>query len=147
MTARTACSNQRGFTLIELLVVVVILGLLAAVAIPQYADTKESARDATAKSDLRNLMSHQEHHFYKFGQYAEEISAAGTADSSTVIFQPSDRMEVGENIDITDGGGDGSPLEYTAQAKHPASDNCWEVAVGRSASDENRIVKTSSCNL
>lgn len=138
---------ERGFTLIELLIVVVIIGILAAVAIPQFNDTKESAYDATAKSDLRNLMSHQEHHFYQYGLYASELSASGSADSSTVVFAGSSDMAIGQNIDITGGGGTGTPLQFTAQARHPSSDNCWEVSIGRNSSSTNRIEQASSCSL
>ena len=49
-------SNKKGFTLIELLIVVVIIGILAAIAIPKFANTKEKAYIASMKSDLRNLI-------------------------------------------------------------------------------------------
>jgi prepilin-type N-terminal cleavage/methylation domain-containing protein len=52
--------NKKGFTLIELLIVVVIIGILAAIAIPKFANTKEKAVVASMKSDLRNLASTQE---------------------------------------------------------------------------------------
>lgn len=51
---------RRGFTLIELLVVVAILGILASIAIPKFAGTKEKAYTATMKGDLRNLATAQE---------------------------------------------------------------------------------------
>jgi prepilin-type N-terminal cleavage/methylation domain-containing protein len=55
--------NSKGFTLIELLIVVVIIGILAAIAIPKFANTKEKAYIAAMKSDLRNLVTAEESYF------------------------------------------------------------------------------------
>ncbi len=73
--------NPEGFTLIELLIVVVIIGILAAIAIPKFAYTKEKAYFATMKSDLRNLATAQE------GYAADNQGAylAGTATGPGVI--------------------------------------------------------------
>lgn len=141
-------TGKRGFTLIELLIVVVVLGILAAVAIPQYSSTKGASYDSAAKSDLRNLMTHQEEHFVDFGQYASELAGTGAEDSTTVVVKASGDMVVGDHLQITSGGaGDGSPNTYTAQAKHPSSENCWEVSVGRNASAGQEIRAASSCQV
>lgn len=62
-------SNRKGFTLIELLIVVVIIGILAAVAIPKFSNTKEKAYVSNMKSDLKNLVSIQETFFSDSNRY------------------------------------------------------------------------------
>jgi type IV pilus assembly protein PilA len=52
--------RRQGFTLIELLIVIVIIGILAAIAIPKFGKTREKAYFKAMQSDLRNLSSQQE---------------------------------------------------------------------------------------
>ena len=69
--------NKKGFTLIELLIVVVIIGILAAIAIPKFSATREKAYFAAMKSDLKNLASQQE--IYYSDAYAYTSSATDLA--------------------------------------------------------------------
>ena len=62
-------TSRKGFTLIELLIVVVIIGILAAIAIPKFANTKTKAYTAAMKSDLRNLVTAEEAFFSDSGKY------------------------------------------------------------------------------
>lgn len=74
--------NTKGFTLIELLIVVVIIGILAAIAIPKFANTKEKAVLASMKSDLRNLITAQEAFFFDNTDYAGGVSGAGQVNGT-----------------------------------------------------------------
>src|SRR4029077_4547900 len=62
-TMLTRTRARKGFTLIELLIVVVIIGILAAIAIPKFANTKTKAYVTAMKSDLRNLVTAEEAFF------------------------------------------------------------------------------------
>jgi len=62
-------SMKKGFTLIELLIVVVIIGILAAVAIPKFSNTKQRASRAAGIADLRNLATAQEGFFADSNRY------------------------------------------------------------------------------
>jgi prepilin-type N-terminal cleavage/methylation domain-containing protein len=67
--------NEKGFTLIELLVVVAIIGILAAIAIPQFAAYRSRGFDARAKSDLRNVATAEEAYFADNEIYKDCTSA------------------------------------------------------------------------
>ena len=68
--------NQRGFSLFELLVVIAIIGVLAAVAVPRFADFRAAAYDARSQQDLRNLASAQELYRAANAAYAADLDPA-----------------------------------------------------------------------
>ncbi len=86
---------RRGFTLIELLIVVVIIGILAAVAIPKFSNTKSKAFVAAMKSDLRNLSTAQEAYFYEKAAYAADTLALRFNPSSGVTLNIQNANAVG----------------------------------------------------
>lgn len=84
---------RSGFTLIELLIVVVIIGILAAIAIPKFGETRNRANEAAVKSDLRNLLTAQETYFGDNGttfgalasiQTGENLWAPGTGVTAAI---------------------------------------------------------------
>jgi type IV pilus assembly protein PilA len=106
--------NRKGFTLIELLIVVVIIGILAAIAIPKFANTKEKAYIASMKADLRNLINAQEAYFADNTTYA---SATGSLQYN---------QSAGVTVTLTSATGTG----WTATAYHNGTTVTCSIAVG-----------------
>ncbi|HEX2414104.1 MAG TPA: prepilin-type N-terminal cleavage/methylation domain-containing protein [Thermoleophilaceae bacterium] len=68
-------NGQEGFTLIELLVVILIIGILAAIALPAFLGQREKGQDSEAKSNVRNLVSHMESCFTTAEDYSNCTAA------------------------------------------------------------------------
>ena len=60
---RARIQDEKGFTLIELLVVILIIGILAAIALPAFLNQREKAQDSTAKSDVRTAQTAMETYY------------------------------------------------------------------------------------
>ncbi len=95
--------KARGFTLIELLIVVVVIGILAAFAIPKFANTKQKAYVAQMKSDIKNLATAEEAFFYDSAFYTTSLVALNNFRSST-----------GVTLTVTEA----SPMGWSAQTVH-----------------------------
>ncbi|MGH7593786.1 MAG: type IV pilin protein [Gemmatimonadales bacterium] len=86
--------NRKGFTLIELLIVVVIIGILAAIAIPKFAATKDKAKLASVKTDVRNTETAEEAYFSDYATYG---SFAQLQTASNFNLSSGNTMLIGTN--------------------------------------------------
>lgn len=64
-------NREAGFTMVELLVVIMIIGILAAIAIPVYLGQRQKGHDASAQSDLKNAGTAEEEYLADYGDYAD----------------------------------------------------------------------------
>jgi len=74
--------KDQGFTLIELLVVIIIIGILAAIAIPVFLNQRKKGWDAQAKSDLKNMATAEETILTDTGLYTNLLTGAGSLEEA-----------------------------------------------------------------
>lgn len=126
--------NRQGFTLIELLIVVVIIGILAAIAIPKFANTKQKAYVATMKSDLKNLSTAQEAYYYDNGFYYN-----GPVPNAAFDYSPS----TGVTINILSGDNVG----WSGTASYAGIATTCAIFVGGAAPPPPAVIEGSpACN-
>ena len=91
--------NEGGFTLIELLVVIIIIGILAAIAIPVFLNQRKKGYEASEKSDLRTVASEMETYFTDNQFYAP--TAGFSQSGRTVTISAGQTVTVSQNNTIT----------------------------------------------
>ena len=117
-------SNEKGFTLIELMIVIAIIGILAAIAIPNFVSYRQRAYDSDAQSAIKNLMTAEEAYFVDYATYT------GTVSGLPGFVQ---------GAKITISVANASTTQYEVTAYHSASDNTWSIRV-----PEGTITKVAS---
>jgi prepilin-type N-terminal cleavage/methylation domain-containing protein len=118
-------TTRKGFTLIELLIVVVIIGILAAIAIPKFANTKEKAYLASMKSDLRNMATVEEGYFADFQTYT---SGAGSNLGGVATPMPGTGFVPSAGVTITAAATGGTG--WSATTGHSATTKTCAIFLG-----------------
>jgi prepilin-type N-terminal cleavage/methylation domain-containing protein len=102
--------SKRAFTIVELLIVLTLIAILASIAIPIFANSKEKSCVAQMKSDLRNLATYEE-------QYSTDNGGLYFSGRATVL-SPLNGFHASHNVTITVTARHGSPPSWTAVATH-----------------------------
>jgi prepilin-type N-terminal cleavage/methylation domain-containing protein len=122
---RSIITGRRGFTLVELMVVVLVIGILAAIAIPRYSGSKDKAYVAAMIADLHNAAIYEEQ--YASENHAQYFSGTATADVTVEGFRASKNV----TVVLTATNILGSRIsEFTAVARHTQSKESCELRSG-----------------
>ena len=119
----TTHSDDRGFTLIELLVVILIIGILAAIALPAFLNQREKGQDASAKSNARNLVSQMEVCYRNTEGYSPCQSELSTATTSLPIGTGTGQVQI---TSVT-GNGQGYQIVAKSEANSGGANHTFTI--------------------
>jgi type IV pilus assembly protein PilA len=134
--------RREGFTLIELLIVIVIIGILAAIAIPKFGATREKAYFKAMMSDLRNVSAQQEIYYSNSGDAYTYTNTM--ADLTALGFSPSSGVTI--ELSNADQGGWSAVATHTAIAEADRICAVFHGDVGTYAVEPATLSGIVACN-
>ncbi len=113
---RRMMKKNEGFTLIELMIVIAIIGILAAIAIPQFSAYRQRSYNASAEADLRNAATAQEAYFVDMQHYANTIG--GLVGSTYGLYT---------SAGVTLGGATSGTSQYVLTSYHMSGNKTYSL--------------------
>jgi len=146
---KNATTAKSGFTLIELMIVVAIIGILAAMAIPDYLNFNTRVKQSEAKANLAGIFTAQLSYFTEFGTYTDDFNALGWQPQTVIRYF----YDLGGSSICTPGagercwGGGGDPVTYAPQNNAPpGATQTTFTAVAFSNLDSDDFIDTWQIN-
>lgn len=128
--------KTKGFTLIELMIVVAIIGILAAIALPQFAEYRVRAFNSAALGDLRNIMTSEEAYYAGEQTYVNLPATAGPV--ANIASLPGMRISLNICARVTSAGA----TDYSADTEHLNGNLSYNVAPSSGTQETNKTEAT-----